>query len=353
MDQQQTFTPISQLGEFGLIEKFKQQGPIQNPTSLQGIGDDAAVIQNEEGTTVTSTDMFLEGIHFDLVYTPLQHLGYKAVIATISDIYAMNTYAQQIVVSIGMSQKFSVEMVEDLFSGMRVACETYGVDLVGGDTTSSLSGLVLSLTAYGQAKPEALTYRSGAQDGDLICVSGDLGAPLLGLTVLEREKKVFMDNPDSQPSLGGYDTILQKHLRPEARRDMVDMLSSYKVKPNAMIDISDGLASDILHICKQSNLGCRIQEAELPIPDETYKRAMEFSLDPTICVLNGGDEYQLMFTLSESAYEAISGVRDISVVGTMMPANEGRKLVTRSNNEYELKAQGWNAFTEQQKGESS
>lgn len=352
MDQQQSFTPISSLGEFGLIEKFQQQAPVQNPTSLQGIGDDAAVIQNEEGTTISSTDMFLEGIHFDLVYTPLQHLGYKAVVATISDIYAMNTYAQQIVVSIGMSQKFSVEMVDDLFSGMRVACETYGVDLVGGDTTSSLSGLVLSLTAYGQAKAQDLTYRSGAQDGDLICVSGDLGAPLLGLTVLEREKKVFMDNPDVQPSLAGYDTILQKHLRPEARRDMVDMLASYKVKPNAMIDISDGLASDILHICKQSALGCRVQEADLPIPDDTYNRAMEFSLDPTICVLNGGEEYQLMFTLSESAYEAISEVKDVSVVGTMMPPEEGRKLVTRSNNEYELKAQGWNAFAQQQDEQS-
>ncbi len=344
MQQYGSFTDISHFGEFGLIERINNMVKVRHPSTKKGIGDDAALLDYKDKITVTSTDMFLEGIHFDLVYTPLNHLGYKAVVATISDIHAMNALAEQIVVSFGISRKFSVEMVDDLFKGVRAACDTYGIDLVGGDTSSSLSGLTLSLTAFGAGDEKTMTYRNGAKANDLICTTGDLGAPFIGLQVLEREKKVFMDNPDSQPSLEGYDEILEKHLKPEARKDMVEMLRDNEARPSAMIDISDGLASDVLHICHDSDLGCRLFENNLPITNTTYHHAMEFSLDPTICVLNGGEEYQLLFTISQEEYDKIRDIQDISIVGHMAEKSMGRKLVTRSNNEYELKAQGWNAF---------
>jgi len=353
MKQYDHFTDISHYGEFGLIDRIADNISLNNASTYHGIGDDAAVLDYKNKLTITSTDMFLEGVHFDLVYAPLNHLGYKAVVAAISDIYAMNAIAEQVVVSFGISRKFSVEMVDDLFKGVKLACDNYGVDLVGGDTSSSLSGLVLSLTTYGAADEQQLVYREGAKENDLICVTGDLGAPFLGLQVLEREKRVFMENPDAQPSLEGYDTILEKHLKPEARKDIIEKLRDNEAKPAAMIDISDGLASEVLHICKESGLGCKLFEEKLPITNSTYQHAMEFSLDPTICALNGGEEYQLLFTMSQEEYDKVRDLQDISIVGHMAAPTLGKKLVTRSNNEYELKAQGWNAFdgnSEQENG---
>lgn len=346
MDESNTFTDISEYGEFGLIEHVSQRIKIHHPSTIKGVGDDAALLNYKDKLTVTSTDMFLEGVHFDLMYTPMHHLGYKAVVATISDIYAMNAIAEQLVMSFAVSQKFSMEMVDDLYKGVRAACEAYGVDLVGGDTSSSMSGLVMTGTAYGKADPEQITYRNGANQYDLICVTGDLGAPYMGLQVLEREKRVFMENPEMQPKLEGNDYILQKQLKPEARKDIIGKLANLNVKPSAMIDVSDGVASDLRHICHQSETGCKVYESKLPISNDAYHKGIEFGIDPTVAALNGGEEYQLLFTVSQDDYDIIRDMNDITFIGYIAHAQEGQKLITRSNNEYDLKAQGWDAFPE-------
>ncbi len=337
-------TNIESLGEFGLIDHLTKQIKIKNTGTLKGIGDDAAVIDFAEKKALVSTDMLLEGIHFDLAYTPLKHLGYKAVQVNLSDIYAMNGMATQVTVSIGISSKFPLEAVEELYEGIYLACEKYNVDLVGGDTTSSRQGLVISVTSLGYADEKDITYRNTAREGDLICVSGDLGGAYVGLQLLEREKLVYIENPNIQPDLEGKDYIIERQLKPEARKDIVELLNDIKIKPTAMIDISDGLASEILHICKQSDKGCNIYEDKIPLDPMTYETAREFNLDPTVCALSGGEDYELLFTIKQADYEKIKLQMDISIIGHITEASAGCNLVTRSGVVHALKAQGWNAF---------
>lgn len=344
MFENQERTNIESLGEFGLIDHLTRQIKIKQPGTLKGIGDDAAVLDFAEKKALISTDMLLEGIHFDLAYTPLKHLGYKAIQVNLSDIYAMNGTAAQVTVSIGISSKFPLEAVEELYEGIYMACEKYNVDLVGGDTTSSKQGLVISVTSIGYANQKDITYRDAAREGDLICVSGDLGGAYVGLQLLEREKLVYLDNPNIQPDLEGKDYIIERQLKPEARRDIVELLKDIKVKPTAMIDISDGLASEVLHICKQSNKGCNIYEDKIPLDPMTYETAREFNLDPTVCALSGGEDYELLFTIKQADYEKIKLLMDISVIGHITEASAGCNLVTKSGLVHTLKAQGWNAF---------
>lgn len=337
-------TNIESLGEFGLIDHLTKQIKIKHAGTLKGIGDDAAVIDFAGKKALVSTDMLLEGIHFDLAYTPLKHLGYKAVQVNLSDIYAMNGMATQVTVSIGISSKFPLEAVEELYEGIYLACEKYNVDLVGGDTTSSRQGLVISVTSLGYADEKDITYRNTAKEGDLICVSGDLGGAYVGLQLLEREKLVYIENPNIQPDLEGKDYIIERQLKPEARKDIVELLNDIKIKPTAMIDISDGLASEILHICKQSDKGCNIYEDKIPLDSMTYETAREFNLDPTVCALSGGEDYELLFTIKQADYEKIKLQMDISIIGHITEASAGCNLVTRSGVVHALKAQGWNAF---------
>jgi thiamine-monophosphate kinase len=337
-------TELSSLGEFALIDRISEIVDLKNPESIKGIGDDAAVIENGEKLTVVSTDMLVEGVHFDLMFHPLKHLGYKAVTVNLSDIYAMNATPKQILVSIAISNRFSLEAVEELYAGMKLACENYKVDLVGGDTTSSTSGLILSITAIGVSSKEDLVYRSGAKESDLLCVSGDLGGAYVGLQLLEREKKIFIENPKIQPDLAGNDYILEKQLKPEARKDIVDKLRELGVRPTAMIDISDGLSSETLHLCTQSKLGCTIYESKLPIDPQTFERAREFNLDPTVCALNGGEDYELLFTINQKDYEKLREHLDISIIGHMTDAAAGINLVDKSENVVKLTAQGWDGL---------
>lgn len=337
-------TSIESLGEFGLIDHLTKQIKIKQAGTVKGIGDDAAVIDLNGKKALVSTDMLLEGIHFDLAYTPLKHLGYKAIQVNLSDIYAMNGTPAQLTVSIGISSKFPLEAVEALYEGIYLACEKYNVDLVGGDTTSSRQGLVISITAIGFADEKDITYRNTAQEGDLICVSGDLGGAYTGLQLLEREKLIYIENPNIQPDLEGKDYIIERQLKPEARRDIVELLKDLKIKPTAMIDISDGLASEILHICKQSNKGCNIYEDKIPLDPMTYQTAREFNLDPTVCALSGGEDYELLFTIKQADYEKIKLMMDISVIGHITEPSAGCNLVTKSGLVHILKAQGWNAF---------
>lgn len=341
-----TRTELSSLGEFGLIKELTQHIELKNPSSLKGVGDDAAVINytNTDTVTLISTDMLVEGVHFDLTYVPLKHLGYKSAVVNFSDIYAMNGQPKQIVVSIALSSRFSLEAVEEIYSGMYLACEKYGVDLVGGDTTSSLSGLVINITVLGECNKDKVVYRNGAKEGNLLCVSGDLGGAYMGLQVLEREKSVFKENPKIQPDLEGKDYILERQLKPEARRDMIQLFSDLKLQPTAMIDISDGLASEILHISEQSNLGCDLYEEKIPIDSQTYDTARQFNLDPTVCALSGGEDYELLFTIEASDYDKIKNLPDITVIGHITPKEKGRSLITKSGTVAELKAQGWNAL---------
>lgn len=335
---------LSQLGEFGLIQHLTRNIKLVNPSSLLGVGDDAAVIDNQTLQTVISTDMLTEGVHFDLSYVPLRHLGYKSVVVNLSDIYAMNAEPRQILVSIAISNRFKLAAVEELYQGMLLACKKYQVDLVGGDTTSSVSGLVISITAIGAAKPEALCYRSGAKVGHLLCVSGDLGGAYMGLQVLEREKAVFRENPKIQPDLEGKDYILERQLKPEARKDIHELLRELKIKPSSMIDVSDGLSSEILHLCSQSNTGVELYEEKIPIDPMTYNTAREFNLDPTVCALSGGEDYELLFTIEQSDYEKIKNSMDISVIGHMTNPEKGKLMVSKSGTVHELTAQGWNAL---------
>jgi thiamine-monophosphate kinase len=337
-------TNIEQLGEFGLIDHLTKNIKITQKSTSKGIGDDAAVLDFEGKKVLVSTDMLLEGIHFDLAYTPLKHLGYKAVQVNLSDIYAMNGTASQVTVSIGLSSRFPLEAIEELYEGIYLACEKYNVDLIGGDTTSSTQGLIISVTALGYADEKDIVYRNGAHEGDLICVSGDLGGAYTGLQLLEREKLIFLENPNIQPDLEGKDYIVERQLKPEARRDIIELLKSIEVKPTAMIDISDGLASEILHICRQSDKGCNLYEDKIPLDPMTYETAREFNLDPTICALSGGEDYELLFTVKQADYDKIKFKMDITIIGYITEPAAGCNLITKAGNVHPLKAQGWNAF---------
>lgn len=340
-----TRTELSSLGEFGLISHLTEHFELKNESSLKSVGDDAAVIRYPAGkATLVSTDMLVEGVHFDLSYVPLKHLGYKSIIVNLSDICAMNGTPKQVTVSMAVSNRFSVEALEELYAGMLVACKKYNVDLVGGDTTSSTSGLVLSITAIGECEEDQIVYRSGAQEKDLLCVSGDLGGAYMGLQLLEREKFVFRDNPNLQPDLEGNDYILERQLKPEARLDIVEALRKAGIKPTAMIDISDGLASEVMHLCTQSHTGCELYEDKIPIDLLTYDRAREFGLDPTVCALSGGEDYELLFTVPMKDYEVLKTMEDITVIGHITTEASGMNLVSKSGGSHPLKAQGWKAF---------
>lgn len=344
MFENQERTNLEELGEFGLISHLTKNIKLTQPSTKKGVGDDAAVLDFTGKKVLVSTDMLLEGIHFDLAYTPLKHLGYKAIQVNLSDIYAMNGTASQVTVSIGMSSKFPLEAIEELYEGIYIACEKYNVDLVGGDTTSSKQGLVISVTSIGYADEADVVYRNGAGEGDLICVSGDLGGAYTGLQLLEREKLIYLENPNIQPDLEGKDYIVERQLKPEARRDIVELLKSIEVKPTAMIDVSDGLASEILHICKQSDKGCNLYEEKIPLDPMTYETAREFNLDPTVCALSGGEDYELLFTVKQTDYDKIKFKMDITIIGHITEASAGCNLITTSGNSHPLKAQGWNAF---------
>lgn len=337
-------TEISQLGEFGLIAHLTDDIEIKNESTIKGIGDDAAVIDCKEELTLVSTDLLVENVHFNLIYTPLKHLGYKSAVVNISDMAAMNATPKQITVSIAVSNRISVEALEELYTGIKMACDKYNVDIVGGDTTSSYSGLVISITIIGVAKKEEIVYRSGAKPSDLICVSGDLGAAYMGLLALEREKEVFNVNPNMQPDFKSKEYILQRQLKPEAKTEMKKTFAELGFFPNAMIDVSDGVASDILHICKSSDVGCKLYEDKLPIDFETVNACEEFNIDPTIAALNGGEDYELLFTIDQKYYEKIKNIKNISIIGHITNADEGYQLISRSGQAISLTAQGWDAF---------
>lgn len=337
-------TPLEQLGEFGLIQHLTQSIDLTQESSKVGIGDDAAVLDFSTKRTLISTDLLLENVHFDLRYVPLKHLGYKAVQVNLSDIYAMNGIASQITFSIGLSSKFPLEAVEEIYEGALIACKKYNVDLIGGDTSASTQGLVISVTSIGHADEADIAYRSGAKEGDLICLSGDLGGAYVGLQLLEREKRIFLENPNIQPDLEGKDYIVERQLKPEARRDIVQLLAELHVKPHAMIDVSDGLASEILHICKASKVGCKLYEEKIPIDPMTYETAREFGLDPTVCALSGGEDYELLFTVPQSDYDNLKGQLDITIIGHITEESAGSTMISKSGNVHEITAQGWNAF---------
>lgn len=338
-------TDISDLGEFGLIDQLTKNFELKNENSLVGVGDDAAVIQVSEDTVqLISTDMLVEGIHFNLMYMPLKHLGYKAVAVNVSDICAMNGMAQQITVSLAVSSRFPIEALEELYEGIHLACTNYGVDLVGGDTTSSTSGLVINVTVLGTAKKEDVVYRSGAKEYDLLVVTGDLGAAYMGLQVLEREKEVFKANPSIQPDLDGHDYIIERQLKPEARKDIIGYLKELEVKPTAMIDISDGLASEILHLCKASKVGCHVYDEKVPIDAKTSMTAIDFNLDPNTCALNGGEDYELLFTIDQKDFDKIKSNPHMTVIGHITNENDGIYYVDKNGSAITLKAQGWKHF---------
>ncbi len=335
---------VSELGEFGLIRHLTKDIKLKHKSSILGVGDDAAVIDYSNKQTVVTSDLLTEGIHFDLTYTPIKHLGYKAAIVNFSDVYAMNAIPKQITVSIAISGKFSVNAVDELYAGIKLACDKYNVDLVGGDTSSSLTGLTIAITAIGEVEKEKITYRNGAKENDLICVSGDLGAAYFGLLLLEREKKVFETSPNMQPQLKGYDYILERHLKPEAGKEIIEFFAENDIVPTSMIDISDGLSSEMLHICQQSGVGCRIYEEKLPIDVVTNKMAEEFHMVGITAALNGGEDYELLFTVSQDDYDKIKENTSISVIGHITAKNEGANLITSGEQTIELKAQGWNTL---------
>jgi thiamine-monophosphate kinase len=342
MDNTKKQTALSNIGEFGLIERLTGNIQLQHKSSVKGVGDDAAVLDFEGKQIVVTTDLLTEGIHFNLMYVPLKHLGYKAVVVNLSDVFAMNAQPRQITVSIAVSSKFSLEAIDELYSGIHMACEKYGVDLVGGDTTSSLTGLTLSVTAIGEANADDLVYRSGAKVNDLICVSGDLGGAYMGLQLLERENEVFKVNPKEQPKLEGYDYILERQLKPEARGDVVSALKKLDVKPTAMIDISDGLSSEVMHICKASKVGCSIYEEKIPLDYQTKRFAEELSINPLVAALNGGEDYELLFTVPLSDHDKIKNDPDITIIGHVTEESNGVNLIVGDGSAIPLQAQGWN-----------
>lgn len=343
-DKNQQRTSLSDLGEFGLISHLTENFKITQPSTLKGIGDDAAVMDFKGKKVVISTDLLIEGVHFDLSYVPLKHLGYKSVMVNLSDIYAMNAQATQITVSIAVSNRFPLEALEELYEGIRLACEFYGVDLVGGDTTSSTRGLIISVTAIGQADADQIVYRNGAKENDLIVVTGDIGGAYMGLQVLEREKAVFQVNPNSQPDLEMYSYIIERQLKPEARKDIPPLLKALGVKPTSMIDISDGLSSEILHLCKQSGVGCCLYEDKIPLDPQFINTCEEFNLDSTTIALSGGEDYELLFTIAQSDYDKIKGNPNMSVIGYITNKDQGEKLITRAGEAIQIVAKGWNAL---------
>lgn len=332
------------MGEFGLIKHLTKNIELQNASSIVGVGDDGAVIDHFGKQTVISTDLLIEGIHFDLMYTPLRHLGYKSIIVNLSDIYAMNAAPTHVTVNIAFSNRFSVEALDEFYEGVYTACRNYGVDLVGGDTSTSQKGFVISVTAIGEVTPGKYVLRSGAKKGDLLCCSGDLGAAYLGLLFLEREKKIFLENPQIQPDLEGEDYVIGRLLKPEARKDIIEFFEASNILPTSMMDISDGLSSEILHVCEQSGLGCRLYEEKLPVEEATRKAAFKFEMDPTACALSGGEDYELLFTIPQSEHEKLVLNEQISVIGYMTEASEGAKVITKGGSVHNITAQGWNAF---------
>ncbi|WBX77005.1 thiamine-phosphate kinase [Tenacibaculum ovolyticum] len=345
-DKNQERTSLAELGEFGLINHLTKHFKIYNSSTNKGVGDDAAVISPSDKELLVTTDLLVEGVHFDLSYMPLKHLGYKAVMVNLSDVYAMNGVAEQITVSIAVSNRFPLEALEELYAGIQLACDTYNVDLIGGDTTSSTKGMLISVTAIGTAKKEDIVYRNGAKATDLIVVSGDLGGAYLGLQVLEREKQVFQVNPENQPDLDNYTYLIERQLKPEARKDISELLKEIEVKPTSMIDISDGLSSEIMHICTQSKVGCKIYEDKLPLDPQVISTSEEFKMDSTMIALSGGEDYELLFTVPIAEFDKIKANPNFSIIGHIVEENQGINLVTRANQEIELKAQGWNSFKE-------
>src|SRR5690606_25087853 len=348
-NKEQNLTPLDKIGEFGLIKHLTESVEIQNNSTQKGIGDDAAVLNFEGNETVVSTDMLIEGVHFNLAYVPLRHLGYKSVMVNLSDIYAMNATPTQILVSVAVSNRFSVEALDELYEGIKIACKKYKVDLIGGDTTSSTSGLIISITAIGTAKKENLTYRDGANENDLLVVSGDLGGAFLGLQVLERENEVFKVNPNTQPDLAEYEYIVGRQLKPEAGKHITELLGKLEVKPTSMIDISDGLSSEILHLSKHSGLGFKIYEEKIPLDPMVIKTSEEFGINPITCALNGGEDYELLFTIAQSDFPKIKGNPNLTVIGHATHTNEKCYLILKgSDSAVELQAQGWNALEEEE-----
>lgn len=337
-------TSLSDLGEFGLIKHLTKNFEINQPSTLKGIGDDAAVLDFKDKKAVISTDLLIEGVHFDLAYMPLKHLGYKSVVVNVSDIYAMNAKPTQITVSVAVSNRFPLEALEELFDGITLAAKEYNVDVIGGDTTSSQKGLIISITAIGEADETELTYRNGAKSNDLLVVTGDLGAAYMGLQVLEREKQVFQVNPNNQPDLDAYTYIIERQLKPEARKDIRTLLHALEVKPTSMIDISDGLSSEIIHLCKQSGVGCNLYEEKLPLDPQFISVCEEFNIDSTTVAINGGEDYELLFTIAMDDFDKIKGNPNFTVIGHMTEESEGTHLITRANTKIPLKARGWNAL---------
>ncbi|AUS05571.1 thiamine-phosphate kinase [Pseudotamlana carrageenivorans] len=345
-DKNQQRTPLSALGEFGLIEHLTQNFKIKQTSTIKGIGDDAAVLNFDNKRVVISTDLLVEGVHFDLSYAPLKHLGYKSVVVNLSDIYAMNAKATQITVSIAVSNRFPLEALEALYDGIETAANIYNVDVIGGDTTSSTSGLLISVTAIGEVEAEQEVYRNGAKPNDLLVVSGDLGAAYMGLQVLEREKEVYKVNPNNQPDLEPYTYIIERQLKPEARKDIPKLLLELDVKPTAMIDVSDGLSSEIMHICKQSDVGCDLYEEKIPLDPQVISTCEEFNIDSTTVALNGGEDYELLFTIAQEDYPKIKANPNLTVIGYMKESKEGLHLVTRADTRIPIKSQGWKNFNE-------
>lgn len=341
-------TDLGQLGEFGLIEHLTKHFELEQESTLKGIGDDAAVLSFNDDKVVVSTDLLIEGVHFDLSYMPLKHLGYKAVVVNLSDICAMNAVPTQITVSIAVSNRFPLEAIEELYEGIALACKYYKVDLVGGDTTSSQKGLIISVTAIGKAKEEELVYRSGAGETDLLVVTGDIGSAYMGLQILEREKQVFLVNPNSQPDLEIYDYIIERQLKPEARVDIKKLLEDLEVTPTSMIDVSDGVSSEIMHLCTQSKVGCNLYEDKLPLDPQFMNTCEEFNIDSTTMAINGGEDYELLFTIKMEDFEKIKGNPNLSIIGHMTQESEGVHLITRANTKIPLKARGWNALQDEE-----
>lgn len=339
-------TSISQLGEFGLIEHLTKHFTISQKSTIKGIGDDAAVLDFQDKKTVVSTDLLIEGVHFDLSYMPLKHLGYKSVVVNLSDICAMNAKPTHITVSVAVSNRFPLEAMEELFAGIALAADEYKVDVIGGDTTSSQKGLIISITALGEADESELVYRNGAKENDLLVLTGDIGAAYMGLQVLEREKQVFKVNPNSQPDLEPYTYIIERQLKPEARKDIRTLFHALELKPTAMIDVSDGLSSEIMHLCKQSNVGCNLYEDKLPLDPQLISVCEEFDIDATTVAINGGEDYELLFTVSMEDFDKIKGNPNFTIIGHMTQPSEGMHLITRANTKIALKARGWNALSE-------
>ena len=336
-------TSISELGEFGLIKRLSKDISIYNKSTIKGIGDDAAVLSYHDKKTVITTDLLIEGIHFDLSYVPLKHLGYKAVVVNLSDVFAMNAIPKQITVSVAISNRFTLEAFDEIYKGIKLACDTYKVDLIGGDTSSSVTGLVISITAVGEADKNKITYRSGAKENDLICVSGDLGGAYAGLKLLQREQDVFRSNPEIQPELEGYDYIMERQLKPEARADIIGLLDELKIKPTSMIDISDGLSSELLHISEESDCGCRIYDQKIPIAEETTAFATELQIVPTTFAMNGGEDYELLFTISQEDHDKLKDNPYVTIIGHITDKAKGNYLTASDGTEIEIQAQGWNA----------